>query len=173
MLWLRLCTQTNICMSILLPVSLRKSTIQFLVFFTFFINFLMKTLIKSIIYCQTMPLDYLLRYVAKIVSEATLPSSSTWVSPAIFVLENAEWKLSVLLSSIVNGRRDKSLVHVNELHPALKSVHGKSQSVIAGKLFSSIGQCLAQGVFSRFRKKLLELLLWSTCPGRIIYHISR
>ena len=64
-------------MSILLPVSFRKSTIQFLVFFTFFIISLMKTLIKSIIYCQTMPLDHLLRYVAKIVSEATLPSSLT------------------------------------------------------------------------------------------------
>ena len=35
-------------------------------------------------------------------------------------------------------------MHVNELHPALKWVHGKGQSVIAGKLFSSIGQCLAQ-----------------------------
>ena len=57
MLWLCL---TNICMSVLLHVSLRKSTpeigVKFLVFFTFFINFFMKTLIKSIIYCQAVPL---------------------------------------------------------------------------------------------------------------------
>ena len=54
--------QANICRSILLHVSLRKSTpeigVKFFVFFTFFINFFMKTLIKSIIYCQTVPLDH-------------------------------------------------------------------------------------------------------------------
>ena len=47
-------------MSVLLHVSLRKRTpgigVKFLVFFTFFINFFMKILIKSIIYCQTVPL---------------------------------------------------------------------------------------------------------------------
>ena len=47
--------QANICISVLLPVGVRKSTpeigVKFFVFFTFFINFFMKTLIKSIIYC--------------------------------------------------------------------------------------------------------------------------
>ena len=64
-------------MSVLLHVSLRKSTpevgVKFLVFFTFFINFFMKILIKSTIYCQTMPLDRLLMYVVKIVCQASLP----------------------------------------------------------------------------------------------------
>ena len=69
MLLLCLCKQANIYMSVMLQhVSLRKSTpeigVKFLVFFTFFINFFMKTSIKSIIYCQTVPLDHLLMYVA-------------------------------------------------------------------------------------------------------------
>ena len=68
-------------MSFLLHVSLRKSTPEiggkFLVFFTFFINFSMKTSIKSKIYCQTVPLDHLLMYVAEIVCQASLPSFLT------------------------------------------------------------------------------------------------
>ena len=66
MLWICLCKQANICISVLLHVSLRKSTPEILVkffLFTFFINFFMKTLIKSIIYCQTVPLDHLSAYV--------------------------------------------------------------------------------------------------------------
>ena len=54
----------------------------------------------------------------------------------------------VQFNIIVIGRRDNSLVHVEmagvELnaryyaqHPALKSVYGKRQTVISGKLFSS------------------------------------
>ena len=66
MLWLCLYKQANICISVLLNVSLRKSTpeirVKFFVF-TFFINFFMKTLIKSTIYCQTVPLDHLSAYV--------------------------------------------------------------------------------------------------------------
>ena len=42
-----LCKLANICMGVLLHVSLRKSTpeigVKFLVYFTFFINFFMKT----------------------------------------------------------------------------------------------------------------------------------
>ena len=52
---LHLCKQTNLCMSVKLHVSLRKSTseieVKIFVFCTFFINFLMKTPTKSIIYC--------------------------------------------------------------------------------------------------------------------------
>ena len=68
MLWICLCKQANICISVLLHVSLRKSTPEILVkffVFTFFINFFMKTLIKSIIYCQTVPLDHLSAYVCR------------------------------------------------------------------------------------------------------------
>ena len=63
-----LCKQANICISVLLHVSQRKSTPEILVkffVFTFFINFFMKTLIKSIIYCQTVPLDHLSAYVCR------------------------------------------------------------------------------------------------------------
>ena len=45
--------------------------------FFFFINFLMKTIIKSIIYCQTAPLDHLLMYFVKIVYRASLVSFLT------------------------------------------------------------------------------------------------
>ena len=63
-----------------------------------------------------------------------------------------KWKWSLQLSITVTGRRDNSLVyelslmaavelHVNATYyaqtPALKSVYGKDQSVIACKLFSS------------------------------------
>ena len=49
--------------------------VKLLVFFTFFINFFFKTLIKSIIYCQTVPLEHLLlMYVVKIVYQASLLS---------------------------------------------------------------------------------------------------
>ena len=69
--------------------------------------------------------------------------------------------MPVQLSIIAVGRRDEpdawtSVVAAVELHvnatyyvqqPALKSVYGKDQSVIAGKLFPScIGKCLAQGL---------------------------
>ena len=66
MLWLCLYKQANICINVLLDDSLRNTTpgirVKFFVF-TFFINFFMKTLIKSIIYCQTVPLDHLSAYV--------------------------------------------------------------------------------------------------------------
>ena len=52
-------------MSVELDASLWKSPsktgVEFLLILTFFINAFMKTLIKSIIYCQTMLLDRLLR----------------------------------------------------------------------------------------------------------------
>ena len=73
-------------------------------------------------------------------------------------------KLSVQLSTVVIGRRDKALVHkfrvmaavelhVNatyyvQQHLALESFYGKGQSVIGGvSYFTSTGQCLAQGLF--------------------------
>ena len=94
MLWLSLCQLVNICMSIFLHFSLRENTpqigVKFLVFFFFFINFLMKTLIKSIIYCQTAPLDHLLMYFVKIVYRASLVSFLTWVSLEIFCLEKCQ-----------------------------------------------------------------------------------
>ena len=80
------------------------------------------------------------------------------------------------LSIIVIRIRNNSLVH--ELlvmtpvelhvkatyyvqHPALKSIYGKGQSVIAGKLFSSqlLQDSVYHRVFSRFQNKRLELLL--------------
>ena len=77
-----------------------------------------------------------------------------------FVKINAEWKFSVQLSTNYHWQLgDSSLVHEHrataavDLHvnttcraqyPALKSVYGKNQSVIGGKLFLfyCIGQCL-------------------------------
>ena len=73
-------------------------------------------------------------------------------------------KLSVQLSTVVTGRKDKALVHkfrvmatvelhVNatyyvEQHLALESFYGKGQSVIGGvSYFTSTGPCLAQGLF--------------------------
>ena len=98
-----LCKQENICMSFLLHVSLRKSTpeigVKFLVFFTFFINFFMITFIKSIIYCQTVPLDRLVMYVVKVVCQASLPSFLTWVSLTISCLDKCQRKGNCLFSS--------------------------------------------------------------------------
>ena len=48
-----------------------------LVFFTFSLTFFVETLIKSIVYCQTVPLDLLLMYIVKIVCQASLPSFLT------------------------------------------------------------------------------------------------
>ena len=61
-----------------LIICLRKTTseieLEFLGFFTF-INFFIKTLIKSIIYCQTVSLDYSYRVnVMKILCQASLPA---------------------------------------------------------------------------------------------------
>ena len=49
-----------------------ETGVKLLVFFIIFINAFMKTLIKSIIYCQTVPLERLLMYVVKIVCQASL-----------------------------------------------------------------------------------------------------
>ena len=79
-------------------VSLRKSApeivVKFLVFFTFSINFFMKTLIKNIVsICQTVSLDHLLMYLAKVVCQASLPSFLTWVSLVIFCLEKCQMEV--------------------------------------------------------------------------------
>ena len=91
MLLLCLCKPANICISVLLHVSLRKSKpeteVKFFVFFTFFIKFSMKTLIKSIIFCQNVPLNHLLMYVVKVVCQASLPLFLTGISLAMFCLE--------------------------------------------------------------------------------------
>ena len=91
-------------------------------------------------------------YVVKNECQAPLPFFLTWVSLAVFFLDQYQMKLSVQLSTIVIVRRDNSLVHklsvmaavelhVNATyyaqHSAHKSLYGKSQSAIAGKLFSS------------------------------------
>ena len=95
-------------MSVELDASLWKSAskigVVFLLFFSFFINLFMKTLIKSIMYCQTVPLDRLLMYIVKILFQASLPSFLTWISK-YFVLGQCKWKLLVQLSIYVIGRR--------------------------------------------------------------------
>ena len=60
--------QANICVTVLFQ-STPEIGVRFLGFSLF--SF-MKTLLKSIIYCQTVPLDYLLMYVAKTVCQAFL-----------------------------------------------------------------------------------------------------
>ena len=116
------------------------------VFFIFFINFFVETLIKSIIYCQTVPLDCLLTYILKIVCQASLPSFLTWVNLAIFCLDQSQmivsystqhqfhwylgdnWllhKLSVMAAVDLRVMQD-----IYTQHPALKSGYGKSQPVV-------------------------------------------
>ena len=158
-----------------------------LVFLTFFINFYMKTLIKNMIYCQALPLEYLLMYVVKIVNQISLLSFSTWVSLAIFCLD--QWIMEILCSAQPQLLlvEDNSLVHINlewwqlnscqhvELHvnatycaqhPTLKSVYGKSQPVIDGKLSSSYRTVfeLAQRTF-----EIPKQVTW-IAP---IWHLSR
>ena len=88
--------------------------VKLLVFFTFFIDFFMKTLIKSIIYCQAVPLEHLLlMYVVLIVYRAPLLSFPTRVSWQYFVLD--QWLMEIFCSvqrqlSLVG---DNSLVHMN------------------------------------------------------------
>ena len=114
--------------------------------FHFFINFFMKTLIKSIIYFQTVPIERLLIYLVNIVYQVSLLLFLTWVSLAIFCLN--QW----LTEIVYRAQHQLPLVEDNswwviaavELyvnatyfvqHPALKSVDRKIQSVIVGKLF--------------------------------------
>ena len=52
-----------------------------------------KTLIKSIICCQTVPLNRLHIYVMKIVCQASLLSFLTWVSLSIFYLDQCQMKI--------------------------------------------------------------------------------
>ena len=93
--------------------SIAEIGVKLLVFFTFFINCFMKTLIKSITYCQIVPLECLLTYFVKIVCQASLPSFLIWVSLAIFCLD--QWLMKIVCSaqhqsSLVG---DNSLVHMN------------------------------------------------------------
>ena len=110
MLWLCLCKQANICINILLHVSLRKSTpeigVKFFVFFNFFINFFMKTLIKSIIYCQSVPLDHLCCKTCISGFPAFFLNMSKSGNILFRKMSNGNCQLSI----IVIGRRDNSLV---------------------------------------------------------------
>ena len=109
-------------MSVELDVSLLKSTskigVKFLLIFFFFINFFMKTLIKSIIYCQTVPLERLLMYIVNIVCPVSLPLFLTKVSLAIFCFR-----------SMINGNcwfssASLSLVGKKSLVPELRVMGG-------------------------------------------------
>ena len=96
MLRLCLCKQKNICMNVELHVSLRKRTSKigvkfFAMFFTFFFNAFMKTLIRSIIYCQTVPLNRLIMYVVKTVCQVSL--SSFIVSLEILHLDQCQMEI--------------------------------------------------------------------------------
>ena len=141
-------------MSVELDVSLWKSTskigVKFLLIFFFFINFFMKTLIKSIIYCQTVPLERLLMYIVNILFQVSLPLFLTKVRLAIFcfrsMINGNCWFSSASLSLV--GK--KSLVpelrvmgvavelHVNATycvqHLAMKSVYLWTKPVICGNL---------------------------------------
>ena len=68
-------------------------TKKFFVFFTFFINFFMKTLIKNIMYCEIVPLNRLLIYFVKTIRQASLLSFLTWVSLAIFYLDQCQMEI--------------------------------------------------------------------------------
>ena len=63
------------CLVTCLRKSSSKTGVELLVFLTFIISF-MKAFIKSIIYCQAVPLDCLLVYVVKTVCHAFLPTCS-------------------------------------------------------------------------------------------------
>ena len=67
----------------------------------------MKILIKSIIYCQTVPLDHLLMYIVKMLCQTSLASFLMWVSLAIFCFrskpnENCQFR-SASLSLVGNN----------------------------------------------------------------------
>ena len=114
----------------------------------------MKTLIKSIIYCQAAPLDRLLMYIVKILCQASLPSSLTWLRLETFRFRsmiNGNGCFSSAYLSLVTGRRSywsKNLewwvaleLHVNATyyvqHLALKSsVYLCKKPVICGKLLT-------------------------------------
>ena len=92
----------------------------------------MKTLIKSIIYCQTVPLNCLLMYVVKIVWQASLPSFNLSKSRNILFRSKCQTDIvcSAHSSIIVIGRRGNSM-HVEqwqlfELH--VKAIYAKHPS---------------------------------------------
>ena len=97
MLWLCLCKHANICISVLLHVSLRKSIpeigVKFFVFFTFFINFFYKNINQEHNLLPDCAFG-LLMYVAKLLCQASLPLFLTWVSLAIFCLEKCQMEIA-------------------------------------------------------------------------------
>ena len=82
-------------MTVWLYVSLRKGTSEIgvkLVFFTFLLTFFVETLIKSINYCQSVPLDHLYVYCENCMW-GFLPSFLTWVNLAIFCLDQCQMEI--------------------------------------------------------------------------------
>ena len=113
---------------------------------------------------SAVPVERLRMYVGKIVCQTSLLLFLTWVSLVIFcsdqwlteIVSSAQHQLSLVRRKL-NGAYELRVIaavelHVNATyyaqHQTLKSVHGKSQSVIVGKLFSSSGTLfeLAQGL---------------------------
>ena len=113
---------------------------------------------------SAVPVERLRMYVGKIVCQTSLLFLLTWVSLAIFcsdqwlteIVCSAQHQLSLVRRKL-NGAYELRVIaavelHVNATyyaqHQTLKSVNGKSQSVIVGKLFSSSGTIfeLAQGL---------------------------
>ena len=77
--------------------------------FHVFHYFFMKILIKSIIYCQAVPLECLLMYVVKTVYQASRLFFLTWVSLTIFCLD--QWLMEIVCSA----QHQLSLVRYNPL----------------------------------------------------------
>ena len=147
----------------------------------------MKTLIKSTIYCLAMPFTH-------VCCENYISGFSTFVlslSKSGNILFRSMANENCLFSSasiIVTGRRYLPGVyelrvmatvelHANTAHAQhspLKSVYGKSQLVIGGKLFSSYRTVfeLAQGLWDSKTSDLNCSILRGTCLERIIDHIS-
>ena len=80
-----------------------------LVLFISFVNFFTKILMKGITYCQTVPVGRLLIYAVKIVCQTSLLFFLTWVSLAMFCLD--QW----LMEIVPSGQQQLSLVDDNSL----------------------------------------------------------
>ena len=113
---------------------------------------------------SAVPVERLRMYVGKIVCQTSLLLFLTWVSLVIFcsdqwlteIVSSAQHQLSLVRRKL-NGAYELRVIaavelHVNATyhpqHQTLKSVNGKSQSVIVGKLFYSSRTIfeLAQGL---------------------------
>ena len=88
-------------MTVYLCVLLRKSTSEFgvklVLFYTLFRNVFVEALIKSINYCQFLPLAHLLMYIVKNVCQVSMPLFLTGVNLAIFCLD--QYQMEILCSA--------------------------------------------------------------------------